>query len=151
MGEAMIRQIKLVLPLAVALSVLSCNKGGDAIQATPLQLSPACDVKIGCVAAAGDLSLRFSMGPDLRVLTPFPVRVEVQGEQRVDSITAIFAMRGMDMGMNRYQLISDGANRWLGNVTLPVCTSGRSDWIANLEVVAEGRSFAVEIPFVIDK
>jgi hypothetical protein len=151
MGEAMMRQMKVVLALAAALSAVSCNKGGDATPATPLQLSPECDVKVGCVAAAGDLSLRFAMGPDLRVLAPFPVQVEVQGDRRVDSITATFAMRGMDIGMNRYQLISDGANRWLGNVTLPVCTSGRSDWIAVLEVVSEGRSFAVEVPFAIDK
>lgn len=147
----MMRQMKVLLALAAALSAVSCNKGGDATPAAPLQLSPACDVKVGCVAAAGDFSLQFSLGPDLRVLAPFPVRVEVQGDQRVDSITATFAMRGMDMGMNRYQLISDGANRWLGNVTLPVCTSGRSDWIAVLQVVTEGRSFAVEVPFAIDK
>jgi hypothetical protein len=151
MGEAMTREVKLALPLAVALSVLSCDKGGDAMPATPLQLSPSCDVKTGCVAAADDLSLQFSMGPDLRALAPFPVRVEVQGARRVDSITVTFAMQGMDMGMNRYQLISDGADRWLGNVTLPVCSSGRSDWLAGLEVTTKGRRFAVEVPFVIDK
>lgn len=147
----MTRKVKLALPLAVALSVLSCEKGGDAMPAAPLQLSPSCDVKTGCVAAADDLALQFSMGPDLRVLTPFPVRVEVQSDHRVDSITVTFAMQGMDMGMNRYQLISDGADRWLGNVTLPVCSSGRSDWIAGLEVTTKGRRFAVEVPFVVDK
>jgi hypothetical protein len=95
--------------------------------------------------------VQFSMGPDLRVLAPFPVRVEVQSDHTVDSVTVTFAMQGMDMGMNRYQLISDGADRWLGNVTLPVCSSGRSDWLADLEVITKGGRFAVEVPFVIDK
>jgi len=147
----MTREVKLVLPLAVALLVVSCDQGGDGMPATPLELSPLCDVKAGCVAAADDFSLRFSMGPDMQVLAPFPVRVEVQGGRRADSVTATFAMQGMDMGVNRYQLVSDGAGRWLANVTLPVCTSGRSDWIASLEVMTKGRRFAVEVPFVIDK
>jgi len=151
MGEAMTREVKLALPLAVALSVLSCDKGSDTMPATPLQLSPACDVKAGCVAAADDLTLQFSMGPDLRVLAPFPVRVAAQSDHRLDSVTVTFAMQGMDMGMNRYQLISDGADRWLGNVTLPVCSSGRSDWNAALEVTTKGRRFAVEVPFVVGK
>jgi hypothetical protein len=147
----MTREVKLALPLAAALSVLSCEKGGDAMPATPLQLSTSCDVKAGCAAAADDLALQFSMGPDLRVLTPFPIRVEVQSNRKVDSVTVAFAMQGMDMGLNRYQLISDGADRWLGNVTLPVCSSGRSDWIAALEVTTKGRRFAVEVPFAVGK
>ena len=150
MGEAMTHEVKLALPLAVALSVLSCEKGSDAMP-TPLQLSPSCDVKTGCAAAADDLALQFSMGPDMRVLAPFPVRVEVQSDHTVDSVTVTFAMQGMDMGMNRYQLISDGADRWLGNVTLPVCSSGRTDWIAGLEVTTKGRRFAAEVPFVVGK
>jgi hypothetical protein len=147
----MTRKIRLALPLAAALSVLSCEQGGDTMPATPLQLSPACDIKAGCGAAADDFALQFFMGPDLRVLAPFPVRVEVQSDHTVDSVTVTFAMQGMDMGMNRYQLISDGADRWLGNVTLPVCSSGRTDWIAGLEVTTEGRRFVVEVPFVAGK
>jgi hypothetical protein len=57
----------------------------------------------------------------------------------------------MDMGLNRYQLITDGAGRWLAKVTLPVCSSGRGDWLAVVEVVTEGRRFAAQLPFVINK
>ena len=144
--------LKLALPLAAGLLVASCDKGSDVeLPVTPLQLSESCDVKAGCVAVADDVSLHLSIGPDMRALVPFPVTVVVQGEQRADSVTASFAMRDMDMGLNRYQLINDGAQRWFANVTLPVCSSGRSDWIAVVEVLSKGRRFAVEVPFVMDK
>ncbi len=151
MGKAMNGKVTLVVQLAAALLVASCENGGDVMPVTPLQLSQSCDVQVGCVAASGDFSLRFSMGPGIQVLAPFPVSVEVQGAQSVDSVTVTFAMRGMDMGVNRYQLISDGADRWLANVTLPVCSSGRSDWFAVVEVITQERRFAVDVPFAIEK
>lgn len=143
--------VKLLPSLAVALLVASCEQGGDGTPVTPLQLSGSCDVEAGCAAVAGDFALQLFMGPGIRGLAPFPVSVEVQGDRGVDSVTVTFAMPGMDMGVNRYQLISDGADRWLANVTLPVCSSGRSDWLAALEVTTKEHSFAVEVPFVLGK
>ena len=139
----------LVAALTLALCVTACGSRDNELPATPLQIGASCDVEAGCIASAADVSLRLSMGPGLRVLTPFPLNIEVQGDQSVDSVTASFAMQGMDMGMNRYQLVNDGAQRWFANVTLPVCVSGRSDWILTLEVLAGGRRFTLEVPFAV--
>ncbi|MGD2076182.1 MAG: hypothetical protein PVG38_14875 [Gammaproteobacteria bacterium] len=142
------RRAKILLYPAVALAVAACERGTDVhLPAAPLDLVQPCEVEAGCVAAADDLSMRFTLGPGLRALSPFPVLVELQSDRQVDSVIVAFAMKGMDMGPNRYRLISDGADRWLGNATLPVCSSGRSDWLARFEVTAEGRRFMVEAPF----
>ena len=101
------------------------------------------------MASAGEVGARISMGPGMRALTPFPFSVEVRGNQPVEAVLVSFGMQGMDMGVNRYQLISDGAERWLGNVTLPVCSSGRSDWVASVELSTRQNRFAVDVPFVI--
>jgi len=143
--------LKVVSIVTVAALMASCEKRDNELPATPLQVSPACDVEAGCVAGSADFSLHLSMGPGMRVLVPFPLSVEVQGDQSVDAVTAHFAMQGMDMGMNRYQLISDGADRWFANVTLPVCASGRSDWLVVIEVMTKGRRFTLEVPFAVGK
>ena len=141
-----------VLLLVLAVSLMSCGETADVdLPATALALSGPCAVEEGCLASGEALTLRVSMGPGIRALMPFPVQVEVQGAPPVDSVMVGFSMSGMDMGVNRYRLISDGADRWLGNVTLPVCTSGRSDWLAAVEVVSAGRRFVVELPFTLGK
>ncbi|MFC3533519.1 hypothetical protein ACFOLG_15175 [Vogesella facilis] len=38
-----------------------------------------------------------------------------------------FAMRDMDMGFNRYQLLPQG-DGWRASITLPVCVSGSRQW-----------------------
>ena len=61
-------------------------------------------------------------------------------------------MKGMDMGWNRYRLNKDAAGYWNAEVTLPVCVSGRSDWVADFDAVAEGRRRVQwQVPFVLDK
>ncbi|MCL5060480.1 MAG: hypothetical protein M1449_08205 [Candidatus Thermoplasmatota archaeon] len=58
-------------------------------------------------------------------------------------ISAEFQMAGMDMGFNRYDLrpVADGA--FASNVTLPVCVSGRRDWVLTLDL--DGSRYA--LPF----
>ncbi len=149
---AMRRSGSVLPPLVAAVLLMSCGETADVdLPINPLELSGPCAVQDGCVAAGEEFTLRLIMGPGVRALMPFPVQVELLGDQEVDSVTASFSMSGMDMGVNRYRLISDGADRWLANVTLPVCTSGRSDWLAAVEVVAAGRRYAVEVPFTLGR
>jgi hypothetical protein len=132
----------------LALFTVGCERSPDLGESSvPLVVSQSCEVQTGCTASAGDMSVQFTLGPDLRALSPFPVRVVVPAGRSVDSVTASFAMQGMDMGPNRYRLISDGAESWIGNVTLPVCASGRRDWTLHLDIASEGDRFVAEAPF----
>ncbi len=77
--------------------------------------------------------MALQLGPGVVPLQPFPARLAISGEmaERIEEIQIDFAMTGMDMGINRYRLVRDGSV-WNAPVVLPICTVGRSDWIASV-------------------
>jgi hypothetical protein len=83
-------------------------------------------------------SVRFSMQPV--PLEAFGLRVTAPNATR---ISAEFQMVGMDMGFNRYDLRPAPGGVFASNVTLPVCVSGRHDWLLYLDV--DGSRYA--LPF----
>lgn len=126
------------------------QRSDDPLPATALSLTQPCDVRSGCVAEVEEFALALSMGPDVRALTPFPLNVRLRRGPAIDSMTVAFDMKDMDMGSNRYRLIEKD-DSWHANVTLPVCMSGRSDWVADFEVLAAGRRYQFQVPFVLEK
>ena len=93
----------------------------------------------------------FSFAAPPRAMKPFPVRLQVKGDEPVDSVMIAFSMPGMDMGLNRYRMIRGTAGDWGAEVTLPICISGRSDWVAGLEIVTAARRLHWNVPFVLEK
>lgn len=73
-------------------------------------------------------------------LHPFTLRVIMPHAQ---SIFATFSMRDMAMGDNRYRLLHESGNLWQAHVILPVCVTGRHDWLLTLDI--DGKK--VTIPF----
>ena len=99
---------------------------------------PCQDIVAGCALSPAGLRVRFDRQPD--ALQRFKVYVELPN---VPEVHASFNMRGMEMGFNRYRLLTDGAGRWQGEVMLPACIQGRKDWLMMVE--ADGVRY--EIPF----
>ena len=95
----------------------------------------------GCSASLGGAEVRLGIDGELKALTPFEVWVEAPGASRVQ---ASFVMVGMDMGFNLYTLKPDAKGVFRARVTLPVCVTGRRDWIMVVDV--DGRKLSV--PFV---
>jgi hypothetical protein len=98
------------------------------------------DTLAGCAFShrGATANVRFSTQP--APLQAFELRVAAPGAAR---ISAEFQMVGMDMGFNRYDLRPAGNGRFASNVTLPVCVSGRHDWLLYLDV--DGSRYA--LPF----
>ena len=67
--------------------------------------------------------------------------------QSIQNVHAGFAMRGMEMGFNRYQLIKTTDAKWVAEVTLPVCVQGRSDWEMTLIIVGAEQQSHFLVPF----
>lgn len=95
-----------------------------------------------------DVTLYFSEGAP--VMKPFPIRAEIETHQsiRPDTVSVDFQMVGMDMGQNEYRLESEKEGSWTGVAILPVCTTGRRDWQAVVEIRTDaGRRIQATFPF----
>jgi len=73
-------------------------------------------------------------------LEPFTLSVTAPGSARV---SVEFQMVGMDMGFNRYDLRSLPDGTFSSRITLPVCVSGRQDWLLYLQI--DGKNYV--LPF----
>lgn len=101
---------------------------------------PCTDPLVGCVFShrGTPVTMRFSIQPV--PLEAFELHVAAAGANKV---SAEFQMVSMDMGFNRYDLRPAGDGLFVSRVTLPVCVSGRRDWILYLDL--DGSRYA--LPF----
>jgi hypothetical protein len=97
------------------------------------------------------MAVTVTFGAEPRALQPFPIHIQLEGHQQADAVTLAFSMQGMDMGSNRYRLIADAPGGWSADITLPICTSGRTDWVADFELVVVDRRVQIQVPFVLEK
>ncbi|MGD8843523.1 MAG: hypothetical protein PVJ83_08620 [Gammaproteobacteria bacterium] len=118
---------------------------------TVLSVAADCDMLRGCEAGDSDLAVLLSFDAPPRALKPFPIHLRQIRGQSAESASVSFAMEGMDMGLNRYRMVGDAAGGWQANVTLPVCVSGRSDWIATFELATTARRVRIPAAFVLGK
>jgi len=116
-----------------------------------LELSEPCDVQVGCRASNEVLAATVIFATGMRALQPFPLKLLIDTGNRVDAASVTFTMQGMDMGGNRYSLGGDSAGVWKATVTLPVCSTRRTDWIADFDLLADGLHYRVQVPFVLEK
>jgi hypothetical protein len=129
-----------VVILLLVAAVVYLNPSFAPREPAPLPLECA-DLRAGCAGQVDGRVVRLGVQGELKVLQPFELWVRAEGAQRVE---ASFAMEGMDMGFNLYTLRADKEGIHRARVTLPVCVSGRRDWVMTLEV--DGRLLSV--PFV---
>jgi hypothetical protein len=125
--------------LAVAM-VVYLNQAREPVGGPPLEI--ACpDLTAGCSARLDGQTISVGVEGELKALQPFQLWVRAEAVRKVQ---ASFTMEGMDMGFNLYTLHADKEGVFRGRVTLPVCVSGRRDWVMTLDI--DGRRVA--IPFV---
>jgi len=129
------------VPLLLALALVAIAVAGYWLKRPAEALAiPCADPLAGCAFShrGAPASARFSMLP--APLEAFEFNVTAPGATK---ISAEFHMVGMDMGFNRYDLRPAGDGEFTARITLPVCVSGRRDWVLYLEV--DGQRYA--LPF----
>lgn len=129
------------LPLLLAVALLAIAAAGWWLKRPPAAVAVTCaDPLAGCAFAhrGTAASVRFSAQP--APLQAFELSVQAPEAHRV---SAELQMRGMDMGFNRYDLRPAGNGVFSAQVTLPVCVSGRRDWMLFLDI--DGTRY--ELPF----
>jgi len=137
------------LALAIALLLAACDP--SPAPAARLWSPPDCDPRAGlCRAQGAGHSISLGLpGPAPQPLEPFTVTVTLAG-LAASEVLVQFQMEAMDMGRNRFRLAQVAAGHWQGEVMLPVCWSGRRDWRATVQVVADGDRFEANFAVAID-
>lgn len=116
----------------------------------PLNINADCDsAQTACVARGEGFAIELGLGPSVRPMQPFSIQLRVlQGQlSSAAKVELQFQMRGMDMGQNRYRLLADKQGIWSGNAVLPVCSRGRSDWFARIDIQDADRRWSARMPF----
>jgi hypothetical protein len=144
----------LILALVIAIpgGTWFLRRGSDApsATATAMQVAADCDsAQRACAARGGDLEFELRLGPPVRPMEAFDIRLHgLRGTLAADAqVSVAFEMRAMDMGLNRYRLERAADGSWQGRAILPVCTTGRSDWLARVEIVQHSQRWIAELPF----
>lgn len=123
---------RLWLPLLVIAILLGIAVGGYRAKQPEQAETIACaDPVAGCrfEHAGVATEVRFSAQPV--PLEPFGLSVSAPGSMQV---SVEFQMVGMDMGFNRYDLRQDDSGAFASRITLPVCVSGRRDWLMYVQI-----------------
>ena len=133
--------LQMLAPLLVAVALVAIAVAGYWLKRPTEAIAVPCtDPLAGCTFnhRGAPASVRFSIQPV--PLEAFGLNVSAPNAARV---SAEFQMVGMDMGFNRYDLRPAGNGTFAARITLPVCVSGRHDWV--LYVEADGQRYA--LPF----
>jgi hypothetical protein len=140
--------------VAVVLGTWRYRTAGDTVPEDwlPLQINADCDsAQAACVARGEGFAVELSLGPSVRPMQPFNIQLRVlQGQlSSAAKVELQFQMQDMDMGQNRYRLQPDKQGIWRGNAVLPVCSRGRSDWFAQIDIQDADRRWSAEMPFTV--
>jgi hypothetical protein len=121
-------------------------------------VKPECTpVEFPCEARNHQQVVTLHFPNNVKYLKPFQMQVTVQGfkPREVEKILVDFKMIGMDMGLNRYTLspvTNEGrAVSYQGEAILPVCVSGRVDWVANIQLMTADKLYESEFAFKVSK
>ncbi len=138
--------------LTVCLLLLTaCDSGQEASEPLVRELGTAgeCDAALQpCQLGNAQFALTLELERNIRTLKPFRLQLHLAGSQPplIEEVMVEFFMEGMAMGVNRYRLLRDDSG-WHGEITLPICVAGRSDWRAVVEVRGAGNVYRAVFPF----
>jgi hypothetical protein len=121
---------------------------------TQVKAPTDCEIKgEGCRVSIDGLGAFLVTMPERVVpLEKFAFEVIPQGEsaRSVGEVRVDFEMVGMDMGINAYRLERLADGRYRQDIILPVCTTTRTDWVANLTLRSTEGAYLVRLPFQVD-
>jgi hypothetical protein len=118
---------RFAVPAVILLALAALAIWGMRQKASPEKPQPI----TGCsfVHHNAPAQLRFSSAPE--PLKPFLITLS---HPSLNKASISFRMVGMDMGFNRYDFRRGADGLWTARIVLPVCTSGRVDWISEIQL-----------------
>jgi hypothetical protein len=142
----------------VSYQLIMSSQGEAKLPVMLVTTTADCDpLNIPCKAGDAQHAVTLHFPEEVAYLKPFKIRVTIQGfgQEVIEKVEVDFKMMGMDMGLNRFTL-SPSVNE-KGNVTyegegiLPVCVSGRVDWLASTHVMTTDKIYEAVFGFKVTK
>lgn len=85
-----------------------------------------------CEIIINNKHLSVVLDGEVKALAPFFIKISDKNNL-IDNAIVSFKMKAMDMGVNKYRFIKGNSN-WSAKIIIPICTTGRRDWLAEIEV-----------------
>jgi hypothetical protein len=146
----MLADLAIILALAV-IAVVGYKLSPLLLPIADLTLAPAAGCDLQQQACHADLPgggrIELDIAPH-----PIPVIKPMRVDARLTGVAASkveidFAGVTMNMGYNRIALVAAGNGQYTGEVSIPVCVTGRMAWRATLLVESERQRIAVPFLF----
>ncbi|MDO9220017.1 MAG: hypothetical protein Q7T90_03230 [Thiobacillus sp.] len=132
---------RVLLPLLLVVALVAVAVAGYWLKRPAEAIAVSCvDPLAGCafIHRSAPARVRFLAQPV--ALEAFDLSVTAVNAQKIH---AELQMVGMDMGFNRYALRRGEPGEFAARITLPICVSGRRDWMLYLDI--DGMRYA--LPF----
>lgn len=101
--------------------------------------------------------LKVSSDKTIKYLHPFSVLVKTPADAslEIEKIQIDFLMTNMDMGINRF-LFNKSVNKknnqtWKAKALLPICVTGRADWVAELRLFSKDKIYYLKLPVTVEQ
>lgn len=110
-----------------------------------------------CVVELNEFKVKIIFDENIYYLKRFNVSVlnESSDNIKLKSIQVEFKMNNMNMGVNRFMLKNTGLENnkqvWHGKALLPICVTGRADWLSEFEVETTKNKYLISVPILVKK
>lgn len=105
-----------------------------------------------------DLRISISSDKNIKYLNPFVISVKTKTNNnlKIKKIQVDFKMINMDMGVNRFLLNKKPINNnneqlWQGKALLPICVTGRADWVAEFSLYIKDSLYFLKLPITVEQ
>lgn len=97
-----------------------------------------------CRTVMGKKNIAFDLSKPVKYLQKFDMKFTEKNFTGIEKIIVDFSMRDMQMGINRFELNKTTIpGVWQGTGILPVCVSGRKDWVASIYLQMDSANYKV--------
>ena len=110
-----------------------------------------------CVVELREFKVKISFDENIYYLKRFNVSVlnESSDNLNLKSIQVDFKMNNMNMGVNRFMLkksvLENNKQVWQGKALLPICVTGRADWLSEFEFETTKNKYLISVPILVKK
>lgn len=110
-----------------------------------ISVAPSCHLNNAvCTYNLDGTEVKFFNDGDIRPLKKFKLILQAN-ELNIQSANVSLSMPGMVMAENRFTFKAAGVDNWYSEIIIPVCTTGRRDWTAEISIKASDKIYKLQL------